>query len=281
MGAEDPDELYRQGRFAEAEKIYAGSDMDHPNDLRYRYNRGCASYQNSDFPAAVAAFSSVLRRAKAKGPQPVGRNKEMVFRAAYNLGNAAFKQGDFSSAVEYYRQAALYNPENEDARHNMELALRELERQKGEKPPEQQKGPQKDSQQRHGDEDQKEGVKNGQKSENQTRSQDRKQAKDKTQDRSGHERESEREKDSGLDDGQGSEQESPKDLSGELTQLQAMPEEEGSDQKQGRASETPQGAIDKKKAQALLDNITEDRSRFLRFQIPKGKRDGVRSGKDW
>ncbi|MDB4265000.1 VWA domain-containing protein, partial [bacterium] len=38
--AESPDELYRKGRFAEAEKAYAQSDMDNPKDLRYRYNRG-------------------------------------------------------------------------------------------------------------------------------------------------------------------------------------------------------------------------------------------------
>ena len=64
LAKENPDELYRQGRFAEAEKAYARSDMDHPKDIRYRYNRGCAAYQNGDFQGAMAAFSSVLRRAK-------------------------------------------------------------------------------------------------------------------------------------------------------------------------------------------------------------------------
>jgi hypothetical protein len=39
--------------------------------------------------------------------------------------------------------------------------------------------------------------------------------------------------------------------------------------------------IDKKKAEALLDNIKEDRSRFLQFLVPKEKRQGVESGKDW
>jgi hypothetical protein len=39
--------------------------------------------------------------------------------------------------------------------------------------------------------------------------------------------------------------------------------------------------LDKKKAEALLDNLQEDRSRFLQFQIPEDKRTGVTSGKDW
>ena len=46
---DNADELYRSGRFSEAEKLYAGADMDNPKDIRYRYNRGCAAYQNSDY----------------------------------------------------------------------------------------------------------------------------------------------------------------------------------------------------------------------------------------
>jgi hypothetical protein len=38
--------------------------------------------------------------------------------------------------------------------------------------------------------------------------------------------------------------------------------------------------MDQKKAQALLDNIQEDRSQMLRLQT-QGRRPGVASGKDW
>jgi hypothetical protein len=40
-------------------------------------------------------------------------------------------------------------------------------------------------------------------------------------------------------------------------------------------------AIDRKKAESLLDNLKEDRSGFMRFQIPEDKRYGIGSGKDW
>jgi len=39
--------------------------------------------------------------------------------------------------------------------------------------------------------------------------------------------------------------------------------------------------MDRKKAEALLDNVKEDRSKYLELQTPKGKRRGVLSGKDW
>jgi len=62
-----------------------------------------------------------------------------------------------------------------------------------------------------------------------------------------------------------------------LKPLQALPEE----QKVGKRSDPAMSMINKKKAEALLDSVEEDRSRFLSFQIPEKKRHAVRSGKDW
>ncbi len=38
--------------------------------------------------------------------------------------------------------------------------------------------------------------------------------------------------------------------------------------------------MNQQKAEALLDNIQEDRSQMMRLQM-KGRRQGVGSGKDW
>ncbi len=214
--SENPDELYRLGRFAEAEKIYADSDMDNPKDLRYRYNRGCANYQGADYKGAMASFSSVLRRAK---------DSRTRLKAAYNLGNTAFKQGDFASAAAHYKKAILIDPESENARYNLEIALRRLEKQKKE---------------------QKEGQKCSGKEENK--------------------------KDQSKDGKKGP----PKDLSGDLRPREALPQKE-KDEGSGQAI----SLMDRKKAEALLDNVKEDRSKYLEFQTPKGKRRGVLSGKDW
>ena len=121
QAAEDPDQLFRKGRFAEAEKAYADLDIDHPKDVRYRYNRGCAAYQKGDYEAAIAAFSSASVRAG---------DDAMRFKSTYNLGNAVFQKGDFAAAADLYRNALRLNPASEDARHNLELSLRKLEQQK-------------------------------------------------------------------------------------------------------------------------------------------------------
>jgi len=269
--AEDPDELYAQGRFAEAEKIYARSDMDHPKDLKYRYNRGCADYQSGDYKGAMAAFSSVLKRAE---------DTKIRFRAAYNLGNAAFKQGDAASAAEYYRQAVRIDPTQEHARHNLEIALRKLEAEKKEK---------EEKEKSSGQEaDRKDSQEEGQKDRGREKpspddpsEKDGDQEKKPDKENRGDTPEEPKQQDEGETPGQGQDQrtddESPKDLSGDLKPREALPE----------PSEEPEGgppavsSMDKKKAEALLDNVTEDRAKLLRFQMPEGKRRGVVSGKDW
>jgi len=274
LAAENPDELYRRGRFAEAEKGYARLDMDHPKDVRYRYNRGCAAYQNSDLQGASAAFSSALRRAA---------DDELRFKAAFNLGNIAYQQGDFESAAAHFKQTVVYNPSSEDARYNLELALRELERQKkdasegaeAEQPkgvgePEDGQGAQKQGAQETGQEETGSDPRSPQEKPTEAESS---QAQDHPE--RGQGEEAKEGDDSRSAAGQDDRQESPGDLSGELEALHGLPQDQGEEQTVGLAP------IDRKKAEALLDNIREDRSRFLRFQVPKEKRYGVQSGKEW
>lgn len=275
LAAEGPDELYNQGRFAEAEKSYADADMDHPKDIRYRYNRGCAAYQNSDFKGAMAAFSSVLRRAK---------DDEMRFKATYNLGNTAYKQGDLKSAAVYYKQAILYNPEGDDARYNFELTLKELERHKQDKPQDAGAQNREDSGQEQEKEQQSKTHKEAEGSDTESQGKTSEQKSSQAQDQSEKKGETESGQDIGPeqqeatrpDEGQTAEQDHPKDLSGDLRPIEPLPQE----QSEEGVADHSLSAIDKK-AESLLENIKEDRSRFLQLQVPEDKRHGVASGKDW
>jgi len=266
LAAENLDELYGQGRFEEAEKAYSRSDMDNPKDIRYRYNRGCAAYQNSDFKGAMAAFSSVLRRSD---------NEEIQFKAAYNLGNTAFKEGNFDSAVEQYKEALLSNPESEDAKYNLELALRELEKLKKKKSEKQKKEGQKETGQSKDTGDTSgSGDKGEDPEQKQAKGQDQKNSKDQKQ--SEKQEDDKKKSHERPDEGQKAEQDTARDLSGDLRPLQAMAEQD-----EDQTPDQPGAILDRKKAEALLDNLKEDRSRFLRFQIPEDKKRGVKSGKDW
>lgn len=277
LAGENPDELYNQGRFDEAEKAYGAADMDHPKDTRYRYNRGCAAYQNSDYKGAAAAFSSVLKRAQ---------DNETRFKSAYNLGNTAFKQGDLASATAHYKQAILWKPEDENAKYNLELALRQLQKQKQSRDqgPHQPSGddagePDKKANEKKSDQGQEDADKPSSESKppDQSSSQSKDQDKDKSQGQSGQDKASQSKEAAESGDRSKTEKEATQDLSGELKPMEALPEEKGHEEAQGAAVST----IDKKKAEALLGNIQEDRSKFLRFQVPEDKKYGVPSGKDW
>ena len=227
VAGDHPDELYRQGYFEEAEETYARFDLEHPEDIRYRYNRGCAAYESLQFETARAVFTSVLRKTE---------DPAMHFKIAYNLGNTAYKQDDFSSAVAYYKQAIFYDPTNLDAKYNLELALRVLQRL---------------------DEKKKAG---------------KKLRPERGADTRGPKGSGGR----GEQDNLPPENDAEEDLTGELDQVESSEEELSED-----SAEKPTSIMNKKKAEDLLDQIREDRARFMHFQIPKDKGRGVKSGKDW
>jgi Ca-activated chloride channel family protein len=273
LGATTADELYREGKFEEAEKRYAEGDMDHPKDIRYRYNRGCAAYQKGDYQSATAAFASVLRRTE---------KKETRFRAAYNLGNAAFKQGDFASAASCYKQALLIRPEAEDARYNLELALREMEKLEKQKEERNQPQPSKEEGQKgdgsKGDQQEKQQDKPGEQGEK-PETEKKEPPQDKQPEGQPTEEEAKQERTEPSDAHPPQGEETPKDLSGELAPMQQMEKDSGQDEE--AKPEASAAMIDRKKAEALLDNVQEDRSRFLQYQLSKEKRRGPQSGKDW
>ena len=242
--AENPDELYGQGRFAEAAKGYADQDMDNPRDIRYRYNRGCADYQASDFKGAMAAFSSVLKRTD---------DPETRVKAGFNLGNAAYKKGDFAAAIAYYQQAIVLDPANGNARYNLELALRELEKQKErEKEQKEQRQQQQNRKKKDSSKEQKEGAEEPSQKKSKPDQTDQKQ--DQERDESSHEK---------------SQNAGDKD---------AQQPNEPEPQKQAPVPAVP---MERQKAEALLDNIKENRARFLKFQRPETKTPNPSSGKDW
>jgi Ca-activated chloride channel homolog len=225
--AKNADDLYRDSNFAEAEKAYEQGDLDTPKDLRWRYNRGCAAYQNKDYKEAEAAFTSVLRRAK---------DKDMLSRAAYNLGNTAFSQNDFASAADFYKQAIIYEPNNSNAKYNLELSLKKIEEAK--------KSPDKNK----NNKDKKDNQKGDQKSQKEDRDKQDQKRKDK-------------------------QSQNQKDMSGDLKSANQMGQKP-------KAEMSPAEMLERKKAEALLDNIKEDRAKIMQLQTREEKKKAG-SGKNW
>ena len=271
FGSEEPDELYREGKFKEAEELYGKSDMDNPKDLRFRYNRGCAGYQGSDYKGAMAAFSSVYRRTK---------DKEMQYKAVFNAGNTAFKQGEFPAAADYFKQALRLRPESENAKINLELTLREIAKQK-EREEKEGRDSSKDQENKGSEQKKEKNEKDGGK--NSPANRDEKKDAGKEGEKKGEDS-GERDKDKGSaekeeqkQDGKQEKKEGKQDLSGDLQARNAPSESKSEDD--GKKPETV--SISRSKAEAMLDNVKEDRSRLMELQIQEQGASRPKSGKDW
>jgi tetratricopeptide (TPR) repeat protein len=104
-----------------------------------RYNAGSARLATgrragSGPPAAGAKTAVDPALAREAVPLLAGAVKaagpELAADASYNLGNARLAAGDFAGAAEAYKQTLRVAPGSGDAKFNLELALREEQRQR-------------------------------------------------------------------------------------------------------------------------------------------------------
>jgi Ca-activated chloride channel family protein len=256
---ENPEELYQQGHYKKAEQAFIKKDMDHPKDVRNRYNRGCASFQNANYEGASAAFRSALKRTD---------DKQISFSSAYNLGNSLFKQGDFQGAAQAFKQAIKINPGDEDSKYNYGLALKTIEEnQKKEKEEEKQQKNQDQNQEQ--EQEQEQNKAQDKKNKDDRKKDDSHKKHDKNQDQN----QDNQKKDSGQDDQARNKQEP-----GESAEQNGKDNQPGQDA--GNIEEYQAGAMNKNEAQAFLDNIGEDPAAINRLRF-HGKEQKTTSGKDW
>ncbi len=136
---------YLEARYADALAAYSqalGHEPEHPD---VTYNIGNVLYRQGRFEQAAQGY------AKALFPDDERRRKE----AAYNAGNAFYRLGNLEQAAAYYKKALEMDENDEDARYNLELVLRQMQNQ------EQQDQEQKDQKQQ----DQEKEDQNGEDSE--------------------------------------------------------------------------------------------------------------------
>ena len=91
-----------------------------PDDPLVQYDAGTVHLGAGDEGEAT----KLLEKAAARAPRP------LASQAFYNLGNARLADKDSAGAIAAYKQALLRNPGYADAKHNLELALREQQKER-------------------------------------------------------------------------------------------------------------------------------------------------------
>lgn len=92
---------------------YQNAQVLAPDRPEAYYNAGIASENLDDLTRAQASLEFAVRQS----------DEQLRLDALYNLGNVYFRSAMYVEAVEAYKAVLTDNPQAEDARYNMELAL--------------------------------------------------------------------------------------------------------------------------------------------------------------
>jgi Ca-activated chloride channel family protein len=111
-------ELYREGKLDEALAAFTQAQVESPDAAEIHYNIGNVHYRKEEMDKAVEEY-----RAALKGGVDVQQP------AHYNTGNVHYRGQDMPGAIEAYKQALKINPDDIEARQNLELALKQQEEQ--------------------------------------------------------------------------------------------------------------------------------------------------------
>ena len=106
-------EPYLSGNYANALESYQDAQERAPGNGEPYYNSGNVLYRTEKYEEALQSYDQSLRHARG----------ELRARGFFNRGNAVFQQEKYQEAVEAYREVLRMNPGDQDAKHNLELAL--------------------------------------------------------------------------------------------------------------------------------------------------------------
>jgi Ca-activated chloride channel homolog len=124
-------EFYRQQQFDKAAELYNKAIAADPQNSTARFNLANAMQRQGKEDEAIQLFTEVAAAAK---------ESELKGKAFYNKGAILSKQKKLEESIEAYKDALRQNPNDKEARENLQKALLEL---KKKNPPEKKNDQQK------------------------------------------------------------------------------------------------------------------------------------------
>mgnify|MGYP000908490298 CR=1 FL=1 len=119
------------GELEKAESELQRARFAEPDNPVVSYNLGVVSYRRRDYQKAAGFFMQSAAAA--------GADMQVKFDSLYNLGNTAFKAGDYAAAVSAYN-GSLEVRDDPQARYNLEVASKKLQEQQEKQQQQQENG---------------------------------------------------------------------------------------------------------------------------------------------
>jgi len=258
--------LYQDGKFDEALKAYVDGQIEHAADPNLKYNIASSHYKTKNYEEAVKGYLDVAATAK---------DVKLQEKALYGGGNALFRQGKLEEAIEYYRKALEIDPNDQDAKHNLEFAREELKRRINEA----KETEKKQQEQKQQNEKQKQQEQNQQKEQqdNQGQQQDQNKQQEEKQQQSQQQQQEQKQK---QEEQKGA---SPQEQKEQQDQAQSGSSEnmQGEKAEEGQALPQKVRPMTKEEADQWLNSIEENRDKFAKKKARESVSGQYRPEKDW
>ena len=129
--------------YAGAVEAYRRAQESSPDLPEPFYNSGNSQYRQESYDDALSSYDQAQLTA----------GEELTGSIHFNRGNVHFNREAYGEAAEAYKEVLRLNPDNEDAKRNLELALRHMQQEQEQQ--EQQQGQQEQQdQQQQGEQEQ-------------------------------------------------------------------------------------------------------------------------------
>ncbi len=116
----DAIELYNEGEIDEALSKWQDAQTESPEKKELHYNIGGALHKKKEYEDAYREYVKSL---------PL-KDTDIRTKAYYNMGNTNYRMGKLTEAIKNYEDTLEINPDDEDAKHNIEFVRKKLEEEK-------------------------------------------------------------------------------------------------------------------------------------------------------
>ncbi len=135
-------EAFAQQAYEEALRSYQQAQAESPALAEPFYNAANVLYREGKYEEALKELQKA-----ASFPQA----DKVAQASLFNAGNSAYNTKSWEAAIELYRQALLRNPDDVDAKHNLELALQQQQQEQQQQNQDQQQQDQQNQDQQNQD----------------------------------------------------------------------------------------------------------------------------------
>lgn len=129
---QEGNQLYLEGKFDQANNAYRDAKLDNPTSPVIDYNLANTLYQKKQYEEAIKLYDDILKRAD---------DPSLLAKVHYNTGNALFQLNKLPESILAYKDALKINPDDEDAKYNLELVRARLKQESEKQQQEQQQNP--------------------------------------------------------------------------------------------------------------------------------------------